>query len=746
MIARSAFLLLLTIFTCNLYAQDPSFKPAVDSPAKTIYLKEVTVVGRNTINDIHQLPEIVGTEIFAGKKNSLVVIDNLNANVVTNTMRQVVAKVPGMHIWESDGSGIQIGIATRGLSPNRSWEFNVRQNGYDISADPFGYPEAYYTPQLQAVQRIQIVRGAGSLQYGPQFGGMVNFILRDGSEIKKKFEFETNNTAGSYGLLNTYNSIGGQTNRFNYYAFYDHRNANGWRENSKYHVNTGFATMHYKITEKFTLGAEYMRWNMQSQQPGGLTDKEFNTDPKKSYRSRNWFNITWHTAAVSAVYNFKDNNRINLKLFTITGDRNSVGYLQPIDIKDTVNALTGMYNNRTADRDKYKNFGAEARYLADYKLLGLKNTLSAGGRFFNGKTDRFKNGKAGTGSDYDMSITGIFPSDIDMNTKNASAFAENIFRLTDRFIIIPGVRYEYITTSVKGRQGINATGEALNLSDQEKRRNFILYGIGTEYHLPNGTEFYGNYTRAYRPMLFSDLTASPTTDVIDPFLRDAKGYSSDIGYRGKIKNFLFFDAGIFYMKYNNRIGTITQFRPDLTTYSYRTNVANSNSTGVETLVEFNPVKAWLPQKKWSVNLYTSFSYTRARYDRFKVVKKTGNILVETSLAGNSVENAPEEIIRSGFTFFYKGLSLNLQYSYSGKSFSDANNTVASSSNGQTGIIPAYGVTDIAGTYRIKYFNFRAGINNLANHSYFTRRAGGYPGPGILPSDGRNYFISAGLKL
>ena len=111
-----------------------------------------------------------------------------------------MAKVPGIHTWESDGSGIQIGMATRGLSPNRSWEFNVRQNGYDISSDPFGYPEAYYTPQLQAVQRLQIVRGAGALQYGPQFGGMLNFILRDGSDIQKSIELETQNTAGSFGL------------------------------------------------------------------------------------------------------------------------------------------------------------------------------------------------------------------------------------------------------------------------------------------------------------------------------------------------------------------------------------------------------------------------------------------------------------------------------------------------------------------------------------------------------------------
>ncbi|HBT94111.1 MAG TPA: hypothetical protein DEB23_07645, partial [Chitinophagaceae bacterium] len=159
-------------------------------------LPDITVVGRNSKSDYQQLPEIVGTTIYAGKKNALIVLENVQGNIANNTMRQVLAKVPGIHVWESDPSGIQIGIAARGLSPNRSWEFNVRQNGYDIAADPFGYPEAYYNPQLQAVQRIEIVRGQGALQYGPQFGGMVNYILKDGNEINKPIEFETQQTIG----------------------------------------------------------------------------------------------------------------------------------------------------------------------------------------------------------------------------------------------------------------------------------------------------------------------------------------------------------------------------------------------------------------------------------------------------------------------------------------------------------------------------------------------------------------------
>ena len=174
-------------------------------------LPEINLVGNGLSRDVMMLPEIVGTKINAGKKNSLVVLDRVNNVVVNNSMRQILAKVPGIQIWESDGSGIQIGIANRGLSPNRSWEFNIRQNGADISADPYGYPEAYYNPQMQAVQRIQIIRGAGALQYGPQFGGMINYVMKDGSNFRKPLQLELNQTAGSFGLLNSFVGVGGKS-------------------------------------------------------------------------------------------------------------------------------------------------------------------------------------------------------------------------------------------------------------------------------------------------------------------------------------------------------------------------------------------------------------------------------------------------------------------------------------------------------------------------------------------------------
>ncbi|MBB1287356.1 TonB-dependent receptor, partial [Flavisolibacter sp. BT320] len=722
------------------FSQKDSLQTPKSDTIPQRYLQEVTVVGRGSKSDYQQMPEVVGTYIYAGKKNALIVLDNVQGNVVNNTMRQVLAKVPGIHIWESDPSGIQIGIAARGLSPNRSWEFNVRQNGYDIAADPFGYPEAYYNPQLQAVQRIEIVRGAGSLQYGPQFGGLVNYILRNGSEMAKKVEFETQQTVGSNGLFNSYNAIGGKTDKLHYYSFFDHRNGDGWRKNSRFYSNAGFGTVTYYFTPKFSLSAEAMYSHIRSQQPGGLTDAQVKEDAQQSFRSRNWFDIKWTTPALIANYQISNKTRWNTKLFATIGDRNSVGFLQPVTTKDTINRTTGEYNNREVLIDLYRNYGLESRIITDYNLAGLNNTLSAGIRLYTGSTQRRSSTRGTTGTDYDLTISGAFLRDITFESKNAAAFVENIFRLSDKILIVPGVRYEWLEGSASG---INNTvnGAPQYLQDVKRSRGFLLAGVGAEFHVTKTTEVYANYAQAYRPIQFANLQAPPTTDVVDPELADSKGYNIDLGYRGKLNNFLQFDVSAYYLQYNNRVGTVTVTNPvGVTPATYRliTNVGASTSQGFEGYVEFNPVRAFTKDQNTDLILFGSYSYTDARYSGDHKDASTKN---------KKVENAPKNIFRGGLSAGYKGFLLTGQLSYVGETFSDANNTVTPSANGNTGLIPSYTITDVTATYKFsRGLNIKAGINNLADARYFTRRAGGYPGPCALPGDGRTFFVSVGAKL
>lgn len=698
-------------------------------------LKDVTVVGRNSKSDYQQMPEIVGTNIYAGKKTALIVLENVQGNIANNTMRQVLAKVPGIHIWESDPSGIQIGIAARGLSPNRSWEFNIRQNGYDIAADPFGYPEAYYNPQLQAVQRIEIVRGQGAIQYGPQFGGLVNYILKNGSEINKPFEFETQQTIGSNGLLNSFNAIGGKKNKVNYYTFFDQRNGEGWRKNSQFYTKTSFGTITYNFNKQLSLTFEMMHSHIRSQQAGGLTDAQIKQNAQQSFRTRNWFDITWTTPAATIQIEINNHTRWNTKIFGTIGNRNSVGFLQPITVKDSINAATNQYNNRTVTLDTYRNYGLESRLITDYSIGKIKNTVSTGVRLYTGTTHRLADGKGSTGSNYDVGITGLYPRDVRFESNNAAVFIENIFRFSDKLIIIPGLRYEWLEGSAAGRNGLSSTGNSINLQDVKRSRSFLIGGIGSEYHLTQKTEIYANFSQAYRPIQFANLQAPPTTDIIDPDLKDARGFNVDIGYRGKVKNYLQFDVSGYYLQYNNRIGTIT---PSGANYRLITNLESSKSKGLESYVEFNTMRAFSNLEHTDLILFSSYSYNDARYsgnNKYAITK------------GKKVENAPKDILRAGISVGSKGFLFTTQFSFVGDSFSDANNTVASSANGNTGLIPSYAITDLTTSYKFsKNLNLKAGINNLFDKRYFTRRAGGYPGPGALPADGRTFFLSFGAKF
>ncbi|MFM7838413.1 MAG: TonB-dependent receptor family protein [Chitinophagaceae bacterium] len=722
----------------------------VDSSLKNLpTLPEVTVIGKNISRDIMPLPELSGTSIFAGKKTSVILPDQVKGNLVTNTMRQVMAKVPGIHVWENDGSGLQIGISTRGLSPNRSWEWNVRQNGYDIAADPYGYPEAYYHPPLQAVQRLELIRGHGSLQYGPQFGGLMNFILHNGSGCSKPFQLESQQTLGSFQMLSNYLSVGGQTSKIHYYSYYNQRSARGWRDNSAYHTRTGFATITYKISSKWSVTSEAMVARYTSQQPGGLTDEQLRADARQSLRKRNWMDLSWFTGAWIANYTYSSMGQINLKLFSVMGKRTSLGFLKPITQPDTLLALTQSYANRTLDLDRYTNVGLEGRILHRFTWGALPSAFSGGIRLYSGSTLRYREGKGTTGLTYEPELVdGIWPKDLDFLSKNLAVFAEQIVPLSARWMIIPGFRYETISAQAEGYFKPVAAGLPWERIEAFRRRSFMLGGIGTEYHFSPHTELYGNITRAYRPIQFADLTAPPTTDVIDPALKDATGFNADLGYRGKISNYLYVDVSVFVLQYNNRIGVLTLPRADGSVYNFRTNIGKSQSRGVEAFLECQPLqKTGKTSPKFDLSFFIAYSYTHAVYTSYRLYQKIqGDEWVEANLRNNRVENAPSSIFRGGATLTYKQTTLTTQWSAVSGTFADANNTAKPSANAQVGWIPGYQLLDLTFASSFSsHVQLRAGLNNLFNVRYFTRRAGGYPGPGALPGEGRSFFVTIILK-
>ncbi|WP_229374900.1 TonB-dependent receptor [Fibrella rubiginis] len=715
-------------------------------------LAEVSIVAAKGLRERETLPDVGATAIYAGKKTDVINLDALDANLVTNNSRQVFSKTPGVMVWENDGSGMQVGVSVRGLSPNRSWEFNVRQNGVDISSDPFGYPEAYYNPPMEAVERIELVRGGASLQYGPQFGGLLNYELK-GPATDKPIRFETQQSVGTYGLFSTYNRVSGTVGRWQYNAYAHYRRADGWRDNSRYSIFNGYAALSYAVTNRLKLGLEVSRLYNESQQPGGLTDVQFAQNARQSSRSRNWLSTPWTVPTFTAEYAFSDKTRLTATVHGLVSERNSIGFTQAITTPDNLTAA-GSGQPRQIDRDTYRNWGSELRLLSRYRLFGQEHTLATGLKYFNGHTQRQQQGRGDTGTEFNLNLQAdAFPRDLSLRVTNVAAFAENLFRLSPRWTMTPGLRIETLSNAIDGRLSLSASNVP-GLVSQQSTRRFVLAGIGTEYKFSETIALYANASQAYRPVLFSDLTPAAVTDfVVDPTLRDARGYSFDLGLRGRVRNYLNFDVNYFRVNYNDRIGTLSLLNEAGRVYQLRTNIGRSVSQGVEAYVEFDPLLAILGQSRVSragfghVSLFSSLGFTDARYRDFRVATVSNGQASETNLRDKYVENAPTFIGRFGLNYTRKTFTFTALMNRVGRAYSDANNTETPSANAQTGVIPAYRVFDVSASLTLwKRYTLRTGVNNLTDERYFTRRAGGYPGPGILPADGRTGYVSVGLRL
>jgi len=654
-----------------------------------------------------RLEDIQGVQINTGKKNDVVLIDDLDANLAGNNQRQAFAKVPGISFWENDSSGVQLNLATRGLSPNRSWEFNTRQNGYDIASDALGYPEAYYTPPLEALERVEIVRGSGSLQYGTQFGGVVNFITKPAPQ-NRKFSLETQQSFGNLGLFDTYNGIGGTAGKWDYASYFHRRQGDGWRQNNGFNTNTGYGSIGFAPSQRWKMRLELSGMEYLMQQAGGLTPTQFAADPRQSVRGRNWFNVRWFMPAFTVSYLPSTRTRVQLQAFGLYGERNSVGNLAAPNVADIVG------RNRQTDRDTYNNGGTEARFVHSFNFRGRMSSVAGGYRYFRGRTFR-QNGPGSGLGDSDFRFLPGQPLALDLlfGTHNHAAYVETSLRLTNRLTITPGFRMERITTSATGAPVVGR---------REITRHVPLGGIGLAFRLTESSELYANYTQAYRATHFNDIWRVDPAIVVDPNLRDVRGSNSDLGVRGRIGSVLRYDFSLFQINYGDRIGTVVQGGVQRVT-----NVADSRNRGAEGYIEFDVLRAVRGNAGWgSLNLFQSTGFTDARY-------------TSGSFNRNRVELAPRWNDRYGATYVRSSFSMTLSHTHMSSIFTNATNTFTSV-DGTQGLNPAFRVWDLAGTYRFHRYQLRAGVNNLTDNYYFTRRATGYPGPGIIPADGRTVFV------
>ena len=690
---------------------------------------------------LKRLDDSQGTSIYAGKKNEVVLVAQTMANLAVNSSRQIYSQVAGLNIYENDDAGIQLHIGGRGLDPNRTSNFNTRQNNYDISADVLGYPESYYTPPAESLSEIQIIRGAASLQYGTQFGGLVNFIILS-PNTKKSLEITSRNTFGSNNLYTNYTSFSGKIKKFSYYSFVNYKKGDGFRENSEFDSKNMYMNFNYQLNKKTKISTEFTYLNYLAQQAGGLSDKMFNENPYQSNRKRNWFNLDWFLYNLKLESDLNDKTSVSINFFGLNAKRKSLGFrsnrVDQIDPLEERDLIYGDFNN----------FGLESKLLTKYKILDKKSIFLLGFKYYNSNNTGeqgpgINNSEPNFNFQYDLFPNYRYQSFFTYPNLNFSLFGENIFYLSDKLSVTPGFRFENIKTESDGYYkniNLDAAGNVilneLNYSNDIRKRSFVLFGVGLSFKPKNFIEFYGNISENYRSVTFADISIFNPSYSINPNISDESGMTADFGLRGNIKNFISYDISLFNLSYNDRIGFVQKLMKDGRVKTERGNVGDAKIFGIESLIDFDLKKIFINNENYSLNYFINTSFIDSEYISSEI----------PGIKGKKVEFVPKLNLKTGLRFGYGDFMFSSQYSYMSNQFTDSSNAISGNLSGVIGQIPSYKILDLSTSYYFKNFTFESGVNNLLNEKYFTRRATGYPGPGIIPSSPRTFYFTIEIKI
>jgi Fe(3+) dicitrate transport protein len=662
------------------------------------------------------LPDTQGAKINVGKKTTVVDFDGL-PRITGNNYRQALSQAPGLILSEETSPLISIGY--RGLTPHRAQFTQVLKDGIPIHADQFGYPEAYYAPPLDTVDRIEFTRGGAALMYGPQPGGALNYVTHRPS-TDTQLGGSTLHTFGSDGYYPSFSYLDGTSGPLGYYGYYNHRESDGIRSvNSDYELDafTGRLVLGADTNSRLIFTAE--TYEEEHGEPGGLTfatgGLAVNYDTQRETPSRLFDRFNLDRTAFSLVWE-RDFSRGTFvgRLWTI--DYTRASRRQGGGGFGTLPTGAAASTN-TIESQQFEQFGAEARVRLDW---GGNNghVFTTGVQLYRSKSPRIDSrGNSGDAT------TGTVRIQSEREILYTPVFAENLFRF-GALSITPGVRFEFVDQEV--RELVNVTRTNTPLQNRDERVSVPLFGIGLAYDLPaQNAQLYANASESYRPMIFTEAVPNGATTVVNADLKEGSAVQYEIGYRAQPASGLVLDASVFYLEFDNQIGSTT-LPGGLSSVA---NIGRAVHKGVEIGASYDLLarraSPTTGKPAPSLSIYANALLLDAEFKEGAATRKTP-------------QYAPDHVVRTG-VIYTRGESLKLAFTgtLSADSYADDNNTAQR-------YVPAYAVWDLTAEWRVPHTMVRliGGVNNVFDEDYYSR----VRPDGIDPAPLRNFYIGAALEF
>lgn len=690
---------------------DTSFTTIFDT-SKVFEMPQVIVLGKSP-NVLKTLP---GTYSKISPLN-LRQIDPLTSN-------EILRKVPGLNIVDEEGLGLRVNIGIRGLDPDRSRNVLILEDGLPISLNPYGEPEMYYSPSIDRMSGVEILKGSGQIRFGPQtIGGVVNFVTADPPATP------TTNVrlrGGTGNFFSGFASHGNTVGNAGYIINVLHKRAEevGPTQFELTDINAKFKL---DINAKNRIGLKLGFYDEVSNSTYiGLTQTMFDAGGLDFVRMApdDLLPIRRYSASLTHEYDMSSDIQLKTTAFGYTTTRN--WRRQDFSFNENVGNQTGVVwgdpsvpngaiymQNSTGNRNRqFEVAGIEPVISISSPVFDRPNDLQIGVRYlFERAYEQFV---IGAKSDASAGAN----RDNEVRTGQAlSAFIQNKIEISPKFSISAGLRienYDYEREILRGRYAINGQTQVRDTSVLAASNTFaFIPGIGIAYLAGTQTTLFGGVHRGYAPPRIKDAITS------DGFAMDLDAELStnyELGLRNTLLTGIEANLTIFFMDFENQIIPVSLSSGNLNA----TGLANGGRTrhgGVELGLDMD--FGILFKSKHNIRLDMATTYVDSRYSADRFLGPEG-----TNVRGNKLPYAPEWTFWAGLNVELDfGLGFNFNSTFVGDQFTDELNTTIASANGRTGQIDSRTVFDAGIYYRVKKHNltFRINGKNLTDARYIASR-------------------------
>lgn len=661
--------------------------------------------------------------IFSKVPGAVTYIDKKEiASITPLSGNEVLRRSPGVHVVDEEGVGMRVNIGIRGLDPDRSRSVLMLEDGVPVALAPYGEPEMYFTPAIDRMAGIEILKGSGQILYGPQtIGGVVNYLTPNPPQEQEGSVRIQGGQGGFFsGMVNYGNTFGNTGLQVN---LLKKRAENiGSTEFDILDFNTKLL---FSLSDRSELGvklgvydeisnATYIGINQVMYDRGNQDFTRLAPDDQLDVRR--------YSLSFSHKYRFSENVKLRTIAYGYTTTRN--WSRQDFSINNTntpppnwTGVVWGDTNipggaifmrDGTGNRDRqFEVAGVEPRVEAKHNLFEKRNDLVIGTRLLYERAfeQRVNGTKAGVKS-------GNLVEDEVRTGQAWSAYAENKLHLTDKFMVSAGLRMERFQyeRDINRREfagiGIRDTVLVAGNTIQE-----FIPGVGFNYRPSTQVSVFGGVHKGYAPPRTKDAITS-TGDALD--LDAEESWNFELGFRSEISRWLFMELTGFRMDFSNQIIPVAESAGGI-----GFGVINAGATlhqGIESAVIFD-LGQLLGFTSIGLTYDVNATYVRSTYSDDRFIR-------DVNINGNRTPYAPEWFINSALTFETNmGLGARISANYVGNQFTDELNTVAPSVDGRIGQLPTYFLMDTNLFYEVgkwsSRFNFT--VKNLFNERYIATR-------------------------